>query len=188
MSDLEFAHAVLVLEADPIEDAPILDLRLRKGIRRHGMRLVQASAADLLADRGSHRAPIGAERVSELTGQLRAAGDEIVILWHERLTAGPDGDAGRQGAARAGGRTVAGRHRWRGPAGNPCGRERSRSARGGRAAERRSRAVRARRSGRWRGGRPRRARHRRWPGRGRAGGGAAVAVRPDESRAAERRR
>ena len=48
VSDLEFAHAVLVLAADPIEDAPILDLRLRKGMRRHGMRLVQASAADLL--------------------------------------------------------------------------------------------------------------------------------------------
>jgi NADH-quinone oxidoreductase subunit G len=87
VSDLEFAHAVLVLESDPIEDAPILDLRLRKGIRRHGMRLVQASASDLLS----------AERVNEFTGQLRAAGEEIVILWSERLTAGPDGDA----AARA---------------------------------------------------------------------------------------
>ena len=37
VSDLEFAHAVLVLDADPIEDMPILDLRLRKGVRRHGM-------------------------------------------------------------------------------------------------------------------------------------------------------
>ncbi len=59
VSDLEFAHAVLVLAADPIEDAPILDLRLRKGIRRHGMRLIQASPAELLADRGSHRSSIG---------------------------------------------------------------------------------------------------------------------------------
>ncbi len=83
VSDLEFAHAVLVLAADPIEDAPILDLRLRKGIRRHGMELVQASAADLL------------ERADEFTQQLRetAGGEDIVILWHERLTAGPDGAA-----------------------------------------------------------------------------------------------
>ena len=44
---LEFAHAVPVLAADPIDDAPILDLRLRKGIRRHGVRLVQAGADDL---------------------------------------------------------------------------------------------------------------------------------------------
>jgi NADH-quinone oxidoreductase subunit G len=86
VSDLEFAHAVLVLDADPIEDMPILDLRLRKGIRRHGMRLVQASGADLL-DNG---------RLDEVVRQLRDAGEEIVILWHERLTSGPDGAAGAQ--------------------------------------------------------------------------------------------
>src|SRR5262249_7736688 len=39
VSDLEYAHAVLVLDADPIADAPILDLRLRKGVRRHGVKL-----------------------------------------------------------------------------------------------------------------------------------------------------
>ncbi|MEA2313667.1 MAG: NADH-quinone oxidoreductase subunit [Solirubrobacteraceae bacterium] len=42
-SDLEFAHAVLVLDAEPINDAPILDLRLRKGVRRHAMKLAVAS-------------------------------------------------------------------------------------------------------------------------------------------------
>ncbi len=87
VSDLEFAHAVLVLDADPMQDMPILDLRLRKGVRRHGMRLVQASTADLFSS----------ERTGELTGQLREAGEEIVILWGERLTAGSDGAA----AARA---------------------------------------------------------------------------------------
>jgi len=85
VSDLEFAHAVLVLAADPMQDAPILDLRLRKGMRRHGMKLVQAGAADLL------------EPGNDLIQQLRDAGEDIVILWHERLTAGPDGAA----AARA---------------------------------------------------------------------------------------
>jgi NADH-quinone oxidoreductase subunit G len=83
VSDLEFAHAVLVLELDPIADAPILDLRLRKGVRRHGMRLIQASAADLL-DSG---------RAGELEAQLRDAGEDIVILWGERLSSGPDGEA-----------------------------------------------------------------------------------------------
>jgi NADH-quinone oxidoreductase subunit G len=87
VSDLEFAHAVLVLDADPIEDMPILDLRLRKGVRRHGLRLLEAEAADLL-DGG---------RVGELVAQMRDAGEEVVILWGERLTAGPDGAA----AARA---------------------------------------------------------------------------------------
>ncbi len=86
VSDLEFAHAVLVLDADPIEDMPILDLRLRKGMRRHGMKLVQATAEDLCSG----------ERGAELAAQLKDAGEEIVILWGERLTAGPAGVAAAQ--------------------------------------------------------------------------------------------
>jgi NADH-quinone oxidoreductase subunit G len=42
--DLECAHAVLVLDCEPVDDAPILDLRLRKGVRRHGVRLAVASS------------------------------------------------------------------------------------------------------------------------------------------------
>jgi NADH-quinone oxidoreductase subunit G len=81
VSDLEFAHAVLVLDSDPIRDAPILDLRLRKGVRRHGMKLVRATREELLAG------------PPELAATLSAAGEEIVVLWAERLTAGPDGPA-----------------------------------------------------------------------------------------------
>jgi NADH-quinone oxidoreductase subunit G len=81
--DLEFAHAVLVLDCDPIADAPILDLRLRKGARRHGTKLVRAGREQLLDE---------AQR-SELVEQLRAAGEEVVALWHERLSAGADGEA-----------------------------------------------------------------------------------------------
>jgi NADH-quinone oxidoreductase subunit G len=43
VADLEFAHAVLVLDAEPVNDAPILDLRLRKGARLHGTKLAVAS-------------------------------------------------------------------------------------------------------------------------------------------------
>ncbi len=54
VSDLEFADVVLVLAADPVNDAPILDLRLRKGVRRNGMKLVLAmpgpSSLDAPAD------------------------------------------------------------------------------------------------------------------------------------------
>jgi NADH-quinone oxidoreductase subunit G len=82
VSDLEFAHAVLLLECEPIADAAILDLRLRKGVRRHGMKLLRASAAELLNEDSSR----------ELIGTLAAAGEEIVVLWHERLSAGPDGE------------------------------------------------------------------------------------------------
>ena len=42
--DLEFAHAVLVLDCEPVDDAPILDLRIRKGVRRHGVKLAVATS------------------------------------------------------------------------------------------------------------------------------------------------
>jgi NADH-quinone oxidoreductase subunit G len=77
--DLEFAHAVLVLDADPVRDMPIVHLRLRKGVRRHGMRLEYAGSEDMGA-------------VRDMARELREqAGEEIVVLWGERLTAGPNG-------------------------------------------------------------------------------------------------
>jgi NADH-quinone oxidoreductase subunit G len=86
VSDLEFAHAVLVLEANPIEDAAILDLRLRKGVRRHGMALIRARVGELLEETSAR----------ELVRQLKEAGEEVVVLWGERLTAGPDGERAAQ--------------------------------------------------------------------------------------------
>jgi NADH-quinone oxidoreductase subunit G len=79
VSDLEFAHAVLVLDCEPIVDAPILDLRLRKGVRRHDMKLARASGDDLDALRDTAR-------------QLSQQGEELVILWGERFVARRDGD------------------------------------------------------------------------------------------------
>src|SRR5205823_14204831 len=42
--DLEFAHAVLVLDCEPVDDMPILDLRIRKGVRRNRVRLAVATS------------------------------------------------------------------------------------------------------------------------------------------------
>jgi NADH-quinone oxidoreductase subunit G len=78
VSDLEFAHSVLLLDCDPLTDAPILDLRLRKGVRRHGMKLERCSGEDLDELRAS------AKRLSE-------QGEELVILWSERFAAGAQG-------------------------------------------------------------------------------------------------
>jgi NADH-quinone oxidoreductase subunit G len=50
VADLEFAHAVLVLDCDPIDEAPIWDLRIRKGVRRRGVRLAVASARPTALD------------------------------------------------------------------------------------------------------------------------------------------
>jgi NADH-quinone oxidoreductase subunit G len=79
VSDLEFAHGVLVLDCDPLLDAPILDLRLRKGVRRHGLKIERCSGEDLSA-------------VREAAMRLSQAGEELVILWGERFAAGPEAD------------------------------------------------------------------------------------------------
>jgi NADH-quinone oxidoreductase subunit G len=42
--DLEFAHAVLVLDCEPVDDMPIVDLRIRKGVRRRGVKLAVATS------------------------------------------------------------------------------------------------------------------------------------------------
>ena len=85
VSDLEFAHAVLVLEANPVEDAPILDLRLRKGVRRNGMTLLHASASQLREQAQAQELIRQPEAACPRTDRAR------LILWGERLAAGPDG-------------------------------------------------------------------------------------------------
>jgi NADH-quinone oxidoreductase subunit G len=143
VSDLEFAHAVLVLAVDPVNDAPILDLRLRKGIRRHGLKLAVASPGPtsldpsaaatvriapgagavfavalsaaltdspdverLARDAGADfeelralatllRGPAGeSESGADAGGANVASTHEVVLLWGERLAAGPNGEAG----------------------------------------------------------------------------------------------
>jgi NADH-quinone oxidoreductase subunit G len=132
-SDLEFAHTVLVLDTHPVDDAPILDLRLRKGMRRQGMRLavatphasslddgaaaiaryapgagaafVRALAAEYAgaAEAGLLATAAGAEpeAVRAIAAMLKGPADseqphEVVILWGERLTAGPGGRDGAE--------------------------------------------------------------------------------------------
>ncbi len=51
VSDLEHAHAVLLLDCEPVNDMPILDLRLRKGVRHKGVTLAIASSAPSALDR-----------------------------------------------------------------------------------------------------------------------------------------
>ena len=51
--DIDSAQCVLVLETDPINEAPILDLRLRKTVRRFGCRLVVAASSPTALDAGA---------------------------------------------------------------------------------------------------------------------------------------
>ena len=50
VSDLEYANTVLLLDCDPIDEATIWDLRIRKGIRRNRVRLAVASARPTALD------------------------------------------------------------------------------------------------------------------------------------------
>ena len=107
--DLEFAHTILLVGTEPIDDAPILDLRIRKGVRRHGVKLAIASARPSALDGNAavtlRHAPGGeAELLTELARvldgadpdsdelralatQLRDGGEDVVIVWSERIGA-----------------------------------------------------------------------------------------------------
>jgi NADH-quinone oxidoreductase subunit G len=100
VEDVEFAHTILVLDCEPIDDAPILDLRIRKGVRRRRTKLAVATSRPSALDpnaRITHRFPPGGgaefaralargEQTEFLEG-LRAAGEEIVIVVGERSAA-----------------------------------------------------------------------------------------------------
>ena len=70
--DLEFAHTVLLVDCDPIDEAPIWDLRIRKGVRRHGTKVVVASARPTALDPSRDRhAALRARRRRGVPGRAR---------------------------------------------------------------------------------------------------------------------
>ena len=74
VADLEFAHAVLVLDCEPVDDAPILELRIRKGVRRNHVRLAVATERPSALDPGSgHSLRFAPGRGGELAAALAAA-------------------------------------------------------------------------------------------------------------------
>ncbi|MDP9189440.1 MAG: NADH-quinone oxidoreductase subunit NuoG, partial [Actinomycetota bacterium] len=56
MSDLDYAGSILVIGADPLHEMPILDLRIRKAVRRNASRLIVASERPTALDGGAHEA------------------------------------------------------------------------------------------------------------------------------------
>ncbi|MGA8745851.1 MAG: NADH-quinone oxidoreductase subunit NuoG [Solirubrobacterales bacterium] len=111
--DIDDAEAILLLGTDPLHSSPILDLRIRKAIRRNGARLAVATDRPTALDGGaeavSRYSPGGGARflselasslrrphneddeVSELAETLRKA-ERVVIIWGDRIA--------REGAAR----------------------------------------------------------------------------------------
>ena len=116
MADLDHADAILVVGVDPLHEMPILDLRIRKAVRRSHARLMVASEHPTALDGGAEQtvryAPgDAASFLRSLAGALEADGydadgpfqDEAaaiaqtlreapdqVIVWGERLWRNPE--------------------------------------------------------------------------------------------------
>jgi NADH-quinone oxidoreductase subunit G len=136
--DLEFAHTVLVLDTEPVDDAPILDLRIRKGVRRNRVNLAIASSRPSSLDPNAKlsirfapgcgeaflaalnaalggagileelapAAGVEPAQLRELAELLTGAGEDVVILWGERLVTGPRGAHAARGLLNVAGRVV----------------------------------------------------------------------------------
>jgi NADH-quinone oxidoreductase subunit G len=115
VSDIDHAGAVLVIDTELVDEAPILDLRVRKAVRRNEARLIVASSRPSTLDPnasailrfapgaaestlGALAAALGSTRArgAELPGLdeavdlLRDAGD-VVVIWGERVSHGVRG-------------------------------------------------------------------------------------------------
>jgi NADH-quinone oxidoreductase subunit G len=103
VSDIDGADAILVLGTDPLHSSPILDLRVRKAIRRNGAKLVVATERPTALDGGAEAiarfapgqaahfvgelagALGGSETVATpIAGTLREA-EKVVVIWGERI-------------------------------------------------------------------------------------------------------
>jgi NADH-quinone oxidoreductase subunit G len=92
MADVDTADAILVLDCDPLNEMPILDLRIRKAVRRNGAKLLVASARPTALDGGAEEvarfAPGGAgawasSPPSEVASVLESA-QKVAVVYGER--------------------------------------------------------------------------------------------------------
>jgi NADH-quinone oxidoreductase subunit G len=100
--DIDAADAILVVGSDPLNSSPILDLRIRKAMRRNGAKLVVATDRPTTLDGGAQAAARYAPGsatgfLAELSASLRtgngaseaaavlAGAERAVIVWGERI-------------------------------------------------------------------------------------------------------
>ncbi|MGZ5420462.1 MAG: NADH-quinone oxidoreductase subunit NuoG, partial [Solirubrobacterales bacterium] len=114
-SEIDIAGAILVVGCDPLNESPILDLRIRKAVRREGARLAVASERPTALDGGAEhsaryapgeaaaflgalaaelgapgyeRSDAFADQVEELAKALAGVPDPVIV-WGERLWRSP---------------------------------------------------------------------------------------------------
>jgi NADH-quinone oxidoreductase subunit G len=101
--DIDDADAILVLGTDPLHSSPILDLRVRKAIRRNGAKLVVATERPTALDGGAEAiARFAPGQAAHFVGELAAAiggaenvatpisgtladAEKVVVIWGERI-------------------------------------------------------------------------------------------------------
>ena len=95
VSDIEWAGAILVVETELVDEAPILDLRVRKAVRRHGARLVTLTSRPSTLDPPS----AAALRFAPGTGEAALAALAAALGSPRLEGSDPGGLAGRAGLA-----------------------------------------------------------------------------------------
>jgi NADH-quinone oxidoreductase subunit G len=101
--DIDDIDAILVVGTDPLHSSPILDLRIRKAIRRNGAKLAIATEQPTALDGGAtavaRYAPGGATAfLAQLASDVRGGGnvsevaetlngaESVVVIWGERIS------------------------------------------------------------------------------------------------------
>jgi NADH-quinone oxidoreductase subunit G len=105
--DIDNADAILVLGTDPLHSSPILDLRIRKAIRRNGAELVVATERPTALDGGASaiarigpgealhflgelaKALGGEETVAKPLAETLGGAEKVVVVWGERILREP---------------------------------------------------------------------------------------------------
>ncbi|MGV1050183.1 MAG: molybdopterin-dependent oxidoreductase, partial [Solirubrobacterales bacterium] len=107
--EIDDADLILVLGTDPLHSSPILDLRVRKAIRRNGAKLAVATERPTALDGGAEAiaryapgqathfvselaaALGGAENVATPLAETFAGAGKVVVVWGERIAREGDG-------------------------------------------------------------------------------------------------
>jgi NADH-quinone oxidoreductase subunit G len=106
---IDDADVILVVGTDPLHSSPIIDLRIRKAIRRNGARLAVATERPTALDGGAEAiaryapgegahflselasAVGGAENVATPLAESLRGGAKVVLIWGERVARDGDG-------------------------------------------------------------------------------------------------
>jgi NADH-quinone oxidoreductase subunit G len=96
--DIDDADAILLVGSDPLHSSPILDLRIRKAMRRNGAKLVVATDRPTTLDGGAAAvvryapgevtnflAELAASAAADTPSDVLRSAEKVVVIWGERI-------------------------------------------------------------------------------------------------------